>query len=40
MNIQTYLQDAFLGAWGALLDTVGDVDTVLGFEVSLTGILS
>ena len=35
VNIQTYLQDAFLKAFERLIDAVGDVETVLGFEVSL-----
>lgn len=34
INIQTYLQDAFLAMWGKILDAVGDLDTVMGFEVS------
>lgn len=32
-NIQAYLQDHFLGAWSAVLDAVGDLDTVMGFEM-------
>lgn len=36
INIQTYLQDAFLGMWGKVLDAVCDLDTVLGFEVGRT----
>lgn len=35
VNIQTYLQTAFLNMWGKILDTVGDLDTVMGFEVGL-----
>lgn len=34
VNIQTYLQDAFFGAVGKLVETVGDLPGVLGFEVS------
>ena len=33
-NIQSFLQDAFLGAVEKLVDAVGDLDTVLGVEVS------
>ena len=32
-NIQSFLQDAFLGAVEKLVDAVGDLDTVLGVEV-------
>lgn len=34
INIQSYLQDAFLGAYDQLVQAVGDLDTVMGFEVS------
>jgi hypothetical protein len=34
VNIQSYLQDAFLGAVGKLVEAVGDVESVMGFEVS------
>jgi hypothetical protein len=33
VSIQTFLQDAFLGAWEALAKAVGDLDSVIGFEV-------
>ncbi len=33
VNIQQYLQDAFLVAFSKLTDSVGDVDSVMGFEV-------
>ncbi|KAL1410100.1 hypothetical protein Q8F55_004103 [Vanrija albida] len=33
VNIQSYLQDHFLSAFGALIDAVGDLDTVMGFEM-------
>ena len=32
-NIQDYLQNAFLAAVEKLVEAVGDVDTVMGFEV-------
>ena len=32
VNIQDYLQDAFIGAYGALADEVGAMDACLGFE--------
>lgn len=34
-NIQTYLQSKFLDVWTALVKAVGDLDSVIGFEVSL-----
>lgn len=34
INIQDYLQDAFLKAVRKVLDTVGDLEGVLGIEVS------
>ena len=34
-NIQTFLQDAFLAATEKLVSAVGDLDSVLGFEVGL-----
>ncbi|KAK4685812.1 hypothetical protein P7C73_g4320, partial [Tremellales sp. Uapishka_1] len=33
VNIQQYLQDAFLGAYGKLVEAVGDLDCVMGFEL-------
>ncbi|WWD20684.1 hypothetical protein CI109_105160 [Kwoniella shandongensis] len=33
VNIQTFLQDAFLGAFEKLVEAVGDLDTVMGFEL-------
>lgn len=33
VNIQAYLQNAFLAAVEKLVEAVGDVDTVMGFEV-------
>lgn len=40
VNIQTYLQDAFFGAVGKLVDVVGDLPGVLGFEVSFKSIFT
>ena len=34
-NIQAFLQDAFFAAFGKLIDTVGNLDAVMGFEVGL-----
>lgn len=34
-NIQVYLQEAFLAATVKLVKAVGDLETVMGFEVSL-----
>lgn len=36
-NIQAFLQDTFLAATEKLVKAVGDLDTVLGFEVSIDG---
>lgn len=33
VSIQKMLQDAFLDAWQALVEAVGDLDGVIGFEV-------
>ncbi|KAL7422797.1 endo-1,4-beta-glucanase [Cryptotrichosporon argae] len=33
VGIQMYLQDAFIGMYQKLVDAVGDLDTVLGFEI-------
>ncbi|GMK54726.1 hypothetical protein CspeluHIS016_0113120 [Cutaneotrichosporon spelunceum] len=33
VNIQTFLQDAFLAMWSKVLDTVGDLETVMGFQM-------
>lgn len=33
VNVQVFLQDAFLNAWEALVDAVADVEAVVGFEV-------
>lgn len=33
INIQSYLQDAYLGAYDQLVKAVGDLDTVVGFEM-------
>ncbi|WVR08558.1 hypothetical protein IAU60_005613 [Kwoniella sp. DSM 27419] len=33
VNVQNFLQDAFLSMFGRLVDAVGDLDTVLGFEL-------
>lgn len=35
INIQSYLQDAFLRAWEKIVDAIGDLDTVMGFEVGI-----
>ena len=35
MNVQEFLQEAFLHAIGKLSDAVGDLDSVIGIEVSL-----
>jgi hypothetical protein len=35
VNVQTYLQDAFLAAWEVLVRAVADVNAVVGFEVSV-----
>lgn len=34
VNIQQFLQESFLSAYEKLIDAVGDLDTVMGFEVS------
>ena len=34
IGVQKFLQDAFLDAWDALANAVGDLDGVIGFEVS------
>jgi hypothetical protein len=34
-NIQAFLQDSFLAATAKLVEAVGDLDTVLGFDVSV-----
>jgi hypothetical protein len=34
--IQHFLQDAFLDMWEAIVRAVGDLDSVLGFEVRYT----
>jgi hypothetical protein len=39
-NIQHVLQDAFLLAFERLVEAVGDVDSVIGFEVCFHGISS
>ncbi|WRT70672.1 uncharacterized protein IL334_007670 [Kwoniella shivajii] len=33
VNIQNYLQDAFLSMFGKLVEAVGDVESVMGFEL-------
>ena len=33
VNIQQYLQDAFVGAYEKLIEALGDLDSVMGFEV-------
>lgn len=38
-NIQAFLQDTFLAATAKLVEAVGDLETVLGFEVSLTAFI-
>lgn len=34
VNIQWYLQDAFLAAVAKLVETVNDIESVMGFEVN------
>lgn len=33
---QEFLQSHFLNMWKTLVDAVGDLDTVMGFEVRIT----
>ena len=33
VSIQSFLQDAFLDMWETVVRAVGDLDSVLGFEV-------
>ena len=33
--IQQFLQDSFLGSWDVLVNTVGNLEAVIGFEVAL-----
>ncbi|KAI0340430.1 glycoside hydrolase family 5 protein [Trametopsis cervina] len=33
MSIQSFLQNAFLDMWGMVAKTLGDLDTVIGFEI-------
>jgi hypothetical protein len=33
VNIQQFLQDSFLAAYEKLVEAVGDLDSVMGFEV-------
>jgi hypothetical protein len=37
--IQQYLQDAFLDMYGVLVQAIGDLEGVLGFEVICLGLI-
>ena len=39
VNIQQYLQNAFLDMWEVLARSIGDLEGVLGFEVGITDVL-
>ena len=38
ISIQSFLQDSFLNAWSKVAEAVGDLDGVIGFEVSHSGV--
>ena len=40
INIQQYLQDAFLAAFDKLLEATADIDSVMGYEVISSQILA